>query len=153
MTWIDDDRAELERQHHAGVELRARESQISSRAAKIYEELWKEILARITEAESKGLGKILTNGDCYQRTLIVMQKIKPDESYALPDKYMLALAPDQQSIVMSGPNSSSREVLVLALGEDNVVYIKHNGEQKNIPEAAKSLLRPILFPELYKYPS
>jgi hypothetical protein len=67
MTWIDDDRQELERQHQAAADLRARESQIASHAATIYEGLWKEIFERLREAESKGMGRILTNGAQFEQ--------------------------------------------------------------------------------------
>ena len=34
-------------------------------------------------------------------------------------------------------------------GSDDVTCLKHNGEYQTIGDAAKSILRPLLFPELF----
>lgn len=137
------------RQRRAAAELRARESQIRSYAATIYDELWNEILGKLSEANEKGgPPEILTNGAPYQRKLFVPQIPKKNERGSNPKEYVFALADNQQSITLTGPQT--KEILILDLGEDRVVYIKHNGERKNIPEAVRSLLRPLLFPDLYR---
>jgi hypothetical protein len=84
----------------------------------------------------------------FERKLIVPQKLKPGQNMSHPKEYTLALAENRQSIVLNGPEV--HEVLILDFGEDSVVYIRHNGERKNIPEAIRSLLRPLIFPDLYK---
>jgi len=147
MTWIDDDIEEQKRLHQSAMQLRTRESEISIKAGTIFENLWDEILARIQEAEEKQLIAILTNGSPYERKLIVPQPIKPHQSGSYPKVYILALTKGQQAISFKGPDSTI--ILPFDLGDDKVVRIRHEGEPQTIQDIARSLLRPLLFPELY----
>jgi len=147
VSWIDDDKAELERQRHSVAELRAIESKISNQSGTIYENLWKEILNDMTEAENKGLARILTNGSPYARKLIVPQPIKSPQTYSSPHEFELRLTDNQQAITLKGPKTAM--AFPLFLGEDQVVRIKYEGEERSVKEVAALILRPMLFPDLY----
>src|SRR5579864_3565054 len=117
MTWIDDDRDELQRLHKSAAELKTRESQIAAASGEVYEALWDEIVERISEADDKGIRSLLTNGAAYERKIIIPQEV----AGAYPKEYALKLAKDQQAITFSGPNG--KIVLPLELGADKVVRI------------------------------
>jgi len=148
MTWIDDDKAELERQQQAGAELRERERKIADQAATIYDDLWNQLLDDMKEAENKGLPHLLTNGSPYKRTIFVPIKPQPHQRSTNPKEYVLALSKNQQAISITGPDEFSLR-FILDLADDNVVRLKHEGEHKNIKEASRLILRPLLFPELF----
>ena len=59
----------------------------------------------------------------------------------------MRLTPNQQEITVKGPGIEI--LLTLDLCKDNVVRIRHDGEHKSAKEAAKLILRPLLFPELF----
>ena len=147
MTWIDDDQGELRRLHQSAAELESREREIASFASKIYEELWRELASNISEADNKGIRKLLTNGAAYERKIIIPQDLKTAESGEYPKEYILRLSKNRQAITLTGPEISV--VLQLGVGEDHIVQIRHNGENAEISEIAKLLLRPLLFPALF----
>jgi cobalamin biosynthesis Co2+ chelatase CbiK len=147
MSWIDDDKDELGRQQQSAAELRARESIIAAESGTIYEDLWNEIVERIEEAANKGMSRLLTNGSSYQRKIIVPQKVKPGQEYSNPKEYVLNLSKNQQAVTLTGPDL--KLTLPLVLGEDKVVRLRHDGEEKIVKDVARSLLRPLLFPDLY----
>lgn len=143
MTWIDDDYEELKRQRQAAAELSARESEIAGHADKIYEDLWTELVARIDEARTKRVAEssLLTNGSSYDRKVIA------GKLNIQPSHYILKLAQNRQSITFTGPDTNI--ILPLDMGEDEVVRIRHDGECKTIRDVARSLLRPLIFPEMF----
>jgi hypothetical protein len=148
VSWIDEDMAELRRQRQSEAELRARHSTISECSCVIFNDLWKELLAGIREAEEKALGRLLTNGSPYERTIIVPVKPQPPQTVREPDVYEIRLTQDQQGITVKGPKTSF--LLSLDLSEDDkVVRIRHEGEYKDPKEAAKLILRPMIFPDLF----
>lgn len=145
MTWIDDDNAEIERLRQSKAELDAREAQVSSEAAKVYEELWAEIHARITEAKQKGRTHVMVNGSYYERKLIV-----PDpKNQAIPKEFVLRIGASRSSFTFTGPNTNI--VLPLDLCADGIVRIKHEGECRPVEEIARLLLQPLVSPE--KFPA
>jgi hypothetical protein len=157
MTWIDDDAGELQRQRESAAELAAHNSQIANCAEKIYNDLWKEVVARIVEAKGKGnhnAANLITNGDPYERRIvhhqiIVPQPVKPGASTSSPKYIVIKLTADHLKIEVNGLR---KDPLYLALDicEDGVVLPKHEGECKTIQDAAKLILRPVLFPELFQ---
>ncbi len=158
MSWIDDDADELKRREQSAAELEMRNQQIREKAEKIYNELWDEIIVRITEATNKGRHEaqhLMTNGDPYERhitrpghTIIVPQPIKPGNTSSNPEYVKIALSTDRLMIVVSGLRNAPLH-FPLDLCDDGVVRLKHEGEHKAIQEAAALVLRPILFPSLY----
>jgi hypothetical protein len=156
MTWIDDDMAELRRLQDSAAELAVRESQIRAVAEKIYNDLWKEVIERIAEAKSKGnhhATLLLTNGDPYERRIfdhriVVPQPVKPPASSSDPKYVILTLTSDRLKIEIAGLQNS-KDYLTLDLCDDGVVRPKHQGEYKQIDEAARLILRPLLFPEMF----
>ena len=156
MSWIDEDAAEFQRQRESAAELAARNSQIASCAEKIYNELWKEVVARIDEAKSKGnwhAGNLLTNGDPYERRIfnhqiIVPQPVKAGAASSSPKYVVIKLAADHLKIEVTGLPKTPIYFL-LDVCEDGVVLPKYEGECKTIQESAKLILRPVLFPELF----
>jgi hypothetical protein len=156
MTWIDDDAGELQRQKESAAELAARNSQIANCAEKIFNDLWKEVVARIAEAKSKGnyhAVKLITNGDPFERRIsghciIVPQPVKPSASYSEPKYVTIKLTADHLKIEVTGLHKTTI-YLLLDICDDGVVLPKYEGECKTIQEAARLILRPVLFPELF----
>jgi hypothetical protein len=156
MSWIDDDAEELKRLQESAAELAARERQIKDSAAKIYNDLWTEILERIAEAKNKGnhrAAQLITNGDPYERRIlnhriVVPQPIKPSQSSSSANHVVLTLTPDRLKIEITGLRKA-KDYLVLDVCEDGVVRPKHEGECKRIDEAVRLILRPIIYPELF----
>jgi len=159
MSWIDEDAAELQRQRESAAELAARNSQIANCAEKIYNDLWREIVARIAEAKSKGnhsAANLLTNGDPCERRIahhqiIVPQPIKPSASSSSPKYVVVKLTEDHLKIEVTGLRKTP-VYLLLDIREDGVVLPKYEGECKTIQEAARVILRPVIFPELFQMP-
>lgn len=163
MSWIDDDNDELRRQQESVAELSARNQKIAERAEKIYNDLWAEIVNRINEAKSKGVEtarNLTTNGDVFEREIrlgkasghaIIIPRYDPTVPHTMPDRVNINLAKDHLGIVVSGLQSEALHFR-LDLGDDDVVQIKYKGEQKQIQDAAALILRPILYPTLYKAP-
>jgi hypothetical protein len=157
MTWIDDDAGELKRQRESAAELAARNSQIANCAEEIYNNLWKEVVARIAEAKSKGnyhAANLITNGDPYERNIsghriIVPQPVKPSASYSEPKHVIIKLTADHLKIEVTGLPKTPI-YLLLDICEDGVVLPKYEGECKTIQEVVKVILRPVLFPELFQ---
>jgi hypothetical protein len=146
MTWIDDDYEELKRHRQVASERAVREGQIADEAERVYNDLWKEITERLAEAKEKNVAGtlFLTNGSPFQRSIIACTQNGARRSYGL------TLAADKQSIVLS-KSEGKNLVLLLELGEDGVVSIRQDGEAKWIGDVAKSILRPLLFPELFDF--
>ena len=157
MSWIDDDASELQRQRESAAELAARNSHIAACATAIYNDLWKELTACIAEAKGKGnhhAAKLITNGDPYERRIlnhqiVVPQPIKPGASSSKPRYVVVKLVEDHLKIEVTGLRSAPM-YLLLDLCDDGVVLPKYEGEYKTIQEAAKLILRPVIFPELFQ---
>ncbi|MGA8216525.1 MAG: hypothetical protein WB799_23260 [Candidatus Sulfotelmatobacter sp.] len=156
MSWIDDDAAELQRQRESAAELAARNSQIANCAEKIYNDLWTELVARIAEAKSKGnynAAELITNGDPYERRIfnhriVVPQPVKPGTSSSSPKYVVVKLVADHLKIEVAGLRKTPI-YLLLDICDDGVVLPKYEGECKTIQEAAKLILRPVIYPELF----
>ena len=156
MTWIDEDAAELRRLQESAAELAARNQQIANSAEKIYNDLWREVIERIAEAKGKGFpsaANLITNGDPYERRIfnhriVVPQPVKPPATSSSPKYVTIKLTADHLRIEVTGLKSTAL-YLLLDMGEDGVVLPKFEGEYKTIQEAARLILRPVLFPELF----
>ena len=156
MSWIDEDAAELRRLRESAAELAARNAQIANCAEKIYNDLWEELVACIVEAKKKGnphATNLVTNGDPYERRfvgreIIVPQPIKPGASFSTPKHVVVKLTADRLKIEVGGLRKTPL-YLLLDICEDGVVLPKYEGECKTIQDAARVILRPIIFPELF----
>ena len=148
MTWIDKDRDELNRNKQWQAEQAARNQLIANDGETIYNNLWDEIRARIAEAKAKGLPTLITNGSPFKRKIIVPMTPKPTEDSRRPLEVTVELAPNKLAINITGSYESPIR-LTLDRGEDDVTRLKHNGEYQSIGDAAKLILRPLLFPDLF----
>jgi hypothetical protein len=155
MSWMDDDNAESKRQQESAAELAARHATIANSAEKIYNDLWDEIVSRIAEAKSKGrpvTGNLLTNGDPFERRIghriIVPQPIKPPAGSSDPKEVIVRLTKDRLKIEVLGLTDAPL-YFPFDLCDDGIVQIKHDGEHVTVQEAARSILRRLLFPELF----
>jgi len=146
MNWIDDDRQELRRLELSETELAKRNEEIGRYAETVYNDLWAELLARIAEAATAGLPKIITNGSPFSRKLIIPVEPKPDESSAPPAEVELQLSQDKTAILVRGALNLHFN---LDLGPDNVAFLRQGGDRKSIQDAAQLILRPLLFPKLF----
>jgi hypothetical protein len=149
MTWIDEDREELNKNRKLAAELAARNQLIANDAETVYNNLWDEIRARIAEAKQKGLPQLITNGLPFRRVIIVPMMPRPTETSRNPMEVIVELAANKLSIIVSGGSEPAIR-LALDRGDDNVTCLKHNGEYQSIGDAAKLILRPLLFPELFR---
>jgi len=156
MSWIDEDNAELQRLRESAAELSDRNSQIANSGERIYNDLWREVTERITEAKRKGnhyAAALITNGDTYERRilnhrLVVPQPVKPNASSSDPKYVVIKLTADHLKIEVTGlPNSPV--YFILDVCEDGVVLPKYEGECQTIQQVARIILRPVIYPELY----
>ncbi|MGZ6311454.1 MAG: hypothetical protein ACXWOH_12535 [Bdellovibrionota bacterium] len=129
MSWIDDDLAKVKRVHE-------RRTAILQHSRKLYDDLWEELTARLSEAREKGIGSD-TNGSPSERVII----IKAGEWKEIH----FALSQSLSSIAISGDKSQAFEI---DTDKDNVVCLTHNGKVVSIPDAARLILEPLIFPEL-----
>jgi hypothetical protein len=128
MSWVHD-------RLHAGKESRL----VSS--SNLYNELWDEISARVAEAQDGGM-PVSTNGSSYER--VVVYGSSSTLPYRKPRQLTITLARDKSEIVADS-NSDSLDIPI-EVGADGVAYLKHRGKQLSIPQAAKLILEPFLFP-------
>lgn len=155
MSWIDDDLDESKRQQQSAAELAARNSGIASRAETIYNNIWEELVAQIKDAKAKGVPSaqhLVTNGDPFDREIVRgslgHEIIVPQPAISSRKCVTISLTKDRLKITISGLRTETL-YLLLDLGEDGVVLPKHEGERLTIQGAAKLILRPLLFPDLY----
>jgi hypothetical protein len=156
MSWIDDDAAELKWLKESAAQLEERNREIANAAEKIYNDLWDELVRCIDEAKKTGIpvaAHLMTNGDPFERrivghAIIVPQPVKPPASSSTRKVITVKLTADHLQIEVSGLHKTPI-YFPLDLCDDGVVRLKHKGEHKTIQDAAKLILRPILFPELY----
>lgn len=149
MNWIDEDRDELKRNKQWAAEQAARDQVIANDAELVYNNLWDEIRERIAEAKNKGLPELVTNGYPFKRKIIVPMIPRLTETCRHPMEVTVELAVNKLAINVSGGDEQPIR-LVLDRGDDNVIGLKHNGEYQSIGDAAKLILRPLLFPELFR---
>ena len=147
MSWIDEDREELRKNKQWQAEQEARNQSIAQDAEQVYNDLWDEIKARIAEAKNTDLPELLTNGYPFKRMIIVPMMPRPTETSRNPMETIVELAANKLAILISGGHAPLR--FALDRGEDNVICLKHNGEYQSIGDAAKLILRPLLFPDLF----
>ena len=137
MGWID----ERMEQHRRLME---RNRFVADSAESLFDELWKEIAARTKEAHDKGL-PAGTDGSAYER--IVWASVVPRLSQATNRRELrINLHKQLEDISVTGSDFSLN--LSIDVCEDGVICLKHNGKRILIPEAARLILDPFLFPEL-----
>jgi hypothetical protein len=135
MSWIDDRLSEKKT-------LEERSMRIYSEAPRIHGELWKEILAQIEEAKSKGFEKILmmTAGE-----ILLPVVPAPGPNSANPKKLSLQLKTDHTALVAK--ISGTEFALPLEVDGGQVV-IKHEGKTLSVQNLAVVILDRFLFPDL-----
>ena len=140
MTWIDSEIARLKRQ-------RERHAMIRSEATKVYDALWDELVARITEARNTSyLPGFDTNGSLYDRRIVIPVFPPPGRHSADPKYIEVTLTEDREGITAIGAGLNLLFALDLCPGD--IVCIKYNGQKTNIEEAARLVLHPLFFPDL-----
>lgn len=143
MTWIDDRLAERDRRNE-------RAERILSRAEEIFANLWKEIKHCVDEAKSKQL-PVSANGSPYERVILIPDPIQPPRAFgeevsrsSVSKRLHVKLEKDTSKITVSGPPHE----ITIDECEDNVVCLKINSKPISLPDAARAILDPFLFPEL-----
>jgi hypothetical protein len=131
----------LDEQIAARDDLKRRESLKDSHAPKLYSALWDELMKIVAEAKEKGF-VLNSHGSETARGI--------DVGYANvnPRKMSFSLSQDKRTIEASGGAVSVR--LTVSICDDGVVCLKHNGEAVSIEEAARRIMKPVLFPELQR---
>jgi hypothetical protein len=155
MNWIDDDLAERIRREYLEAQQAEINHTIAAHTEEIYNQLWNEVVERIAEVKAKPsqLPQLFTNGGPFLRKIIRPVNPKRHEQSRKPIEVELKIAPDKLSITAKSseslPGSEYPILFSLAQGEDDVIRMKHKGEHYSVHEAAKLILRPLLFPELF----
>jgi hypothetical protein len=143
MTWLDECLIEQEK-------LRKRKQFISARADEVFDSLWEAIKRLIGEAKQKLKGFTLsTNGGPEARVVELTKVPLNSQSGYFPKKLAINLAKDKSAVSVVIPDGGGSVQLILDICEDNVVCLKHEGEQISINDAAILALGPFLFPELH----
>ncbi len=143
MTWIDDKLDERGRR-------KEREELILSHAEEIFDNLWKEIKRCVDEARSKQI-PVSANGSPYERVILIPDPIQPPRAFgeevsrsAVSRRLRIKLEKDASKITVDG----APYTITFDVCEDNVVCLKVNGKPTSLPDAARAILAPFLFPEL-----
>ena len=137
MSWIDE-RVEQRRR------LAERNKAVGEGAEVLYRDLWEEITAQTKEAQEKSVAVGTNNGSAHERIVWapnVASLAQPMNRRELK----ISLRKEIEQISVSGTEFSMN--LSVAVGEDGVVCLKHNGEPVLIQEAARLILDQFLFPE------
>ena len=110
----------------------------------MYDDLWKEISDRIDDAKKRG-EPVETNGSPYERTVVMgagnIYQARPEDSRQLT----ITLARTEGKIIALDSDENSLEI-ELGVSDGDIVRPKHQGRTLTIPEAAKLILEPFLFP-------
>ena len=136
MSWIDE-RVEQRRR------LAERNKAVAEAAEVLFNDLWQEITAQAKEAQEKSVA-VGTDGSAHERIVWapnVASLAQPMNRRELK----ISLRKEIEQISVSGTEFSMN--LSVAVGEDGVVCLKHNGEPVLIQEAARLILDQFLFPE------
>jgi hypothetical protein len=107
---------------------------LDEHAAEIYAAVWKEMMAFVEEAKSKGFVDLLANGTAQNRRLILGT---PENSRTL------TLTMTDKRAIRAGSLSFELDIC-----DGGIVCLKHDGEQVSERDAARLILDPFLFPEL-----
>ena len=137
MSWIDE-RVQQRRR------LAERNKAVAEAAEVLFNDLWQEITAQAKEAQEKSVA-VGTDGSAHERIVWapnVASLAQPMNRRELK----ISLRKEIEQISVSGTEFSMN--LSVAVGEDGVVCLKHNGEPVLIQEAARLILDQFLFPEL-----
>ena len=137
MSWIDE-RVEQRRR------LVERNKAVAEGAEVLFNDLWQEITAQAKEAQEKSVA-VGTDGSAHERIVWapnVASLAQPMNRRELK----ISLRKEIEQISVSGTEFSMN--LSVAVGEDGVVCLKHNGKPVLIQEAARLILDQFLFPEL-----
>jgi hypothetical protein len=139
MSWVDD---RLDNQKRSEKE----RALISIHAEKVYNDLWKEISDRVDDAKKRGK-PAETNGSPYERTVLMgagnIYQTRPEDSRQLT----ITLARTEGKIIALDSDGNSLDI-ELMVSEGDIVRPKHQGRTLTIPEAAKLILEPFLFPPM-----
>ncbi len=142
MSWIDDRLAERDRRNE-------RAELILSHAEEIFVNLWKEIKRCVEEAKSKGL-HVSANGSPNEHVTLIPDPIQPPRAFGeevsrspVSKRLRVKLEKDAEITVDGPPHKIAIDVC-----EDNAVCLKINGKPISLPNAARAILDPFLFPEL-----
>ena len=136
MSWIDE-RVEQRRR------LAERNKAVAEAAEVLFNELWEEITAQAKEAQEKSVA-VGTDGSGHEKIVWapnVSSLAQPTNRRELK----ISLRKEVEQISVSGTEFSMN--LSVAVGEDGVVCLKHNGTSVLIQEAARLILDQFLFPE------
>ncbi|MGD0129169.1 MAG: hypothetical protein ABSF46_27910 [Terriglobia bacterium] len=136
MSWIDE-RVQQRRR------LAERNKAVAEAAEVLFNDLWQEITAQAKEAQEKSVA-VGTDGSAHERIVWapnVASLAQPMNRRELK----ISLRKEIEQISVSGTEFSMN--LSVAVGEDGVVCLKHNGEPVLIQEAARLILDQFLFPE------
>jgi hypothetical protein len=108
----------------------------------VYDDLWKEISDRVDDAKKRG-ELVETNGSPYERTVLMGAgyQARPEDSRQLT----ITLARTEGKIIALDSDENSLGI-ELGVSEGDIVRPKHQGRTLTIPEAAKLILEPFLFP-------
>jgi hypothetical protein len=136
MSWIDE-RVQQRRR------LAERNKAVAEAAEVLFNDLWEEITAQAKEAQEKSVA-VGTDGSAHERIVWapnVASLAQPMNRRELK----ISLRKEIEQISVSGTEFSMN--LSVAIREDGVVCLKHNGEPVLIQEAARLILDQFLFPE------
>ena len=137
MSWIDE-RVQQRRR------LAERNKAVAEGAEVLFNDLWEEITAQAKEAHEKFVA-VGIDGSAHEKIVWapnVSSLAQPTNRRELK----INLRKEVEQISVSGTEFSMN--LSVAVGEDGVVCLKHNGEPVLIQEAARLILDQFLFPEL-----
>jgi hypothetical protein len=140
MSWVHDRLNNEERARKEAAKIRLH-------ADSLYGELWREIAARVEDAKSKLV--VSTNGSEYRR--VVLRGGAVTGAYHQPDKLIISLADDKQTLLIQFVDEYESDPVTvreipLGVCDGDIVCLMHDGRQLSIPEAAKLILEPFLFP-------
>lgn len=134
MSWVDD---------RSDEESKAKEdrAKIALYGEKLYEELWKEITNRVEDARNHNL-PYSTNGSAYERT--ISRNTPGNRPFKELGRMTVSLDREEWKILVE---SDERSLSIdMALCKDEVVCLKHEGRALSVPEAARLVLEPFIFP-------
>src|SRR5712692_9787496 len=98
MTWLDDRLAERER-------LKTRNKLVEVESAKIFDDLWREVLRSVEEGTEKGL-PLRTNVSAYERVVIELVLKSSRQEDERQRELTIRLLMEEEKISVSGPSIS-----------------------------------------------
>jgi hypothetical protein len=137
VSWIDDD-------IKARGEIEARAQLINTHAEGVYNDLWKEILERVTEAKNKGI-QLYTNGTPFSR-IVGLGDFRPPKEDSRRE-LVIGFRKDYPSGI-SVSNRAGTYALSVDVCDDNVVCLKLSGKPITMHDAGIYILRSFIFPDV-----